>query len=152
MSYLELTFVLICSIKADELCILDNPSRLRQSSTGSSVVAVALSVMSTYMLLHTMQQLCISNDDVFCKFLETEESCSDQPTLTHEKCSVLQHFESNHPRMKAGRFVGPLTRKLNAEPLGESRFQAVQRFWHWSNLFTMRKSFVNTGVLLHAVT
>ena len=45
-----------------------------------------------------------------------------------EEHSVLQHFEMNHSRMKAGRFVVPLPRKPNAELIGESRSQADQRF------------------------
>ncbi len=67
-------------------------------------------------------------DDLLRKFWEVEESPSDPPTLTLEERFVLQHFEMNHSRTKAGRFIVPLPRKPNADPIGESRSQAVRRF------------------------
>ena len=58
----------------------------------------------------------------------TSHRASDPPTLTLEKRFILQHFEMNHSHTKAGRFVVPLPRKPNAEPIGESRSLAVRRF------------------------
>ena len=90
-------------------------------STSSSDVNLHVHVASHH-------ALTVCSDDLLQRFWEVEESPSDPPALTLEECSVLQHFEMNHFRTKAGRFVVPLARKPSAEPIEQSRSQAVRRF------------------------
>ena len=49
--------------------------------------------------------------------------------LTVEEKSVVEQFHANHSRLPDGRFVVPLPRKTNSPTLGESRSQAVRRFY-----------------------
>ena len=71
----------------------------------------------------------VYTDEVLRKFWEIEESPTSSPALTLEECSVVQHFETTHSRKKTGRFVVPLPRRPDAKPIGESRSQAVRRFF-----------------------
>ena len=71
----------------------------------------------------------ICSDDILRKFWEIEESPACSPALTVEERFVVQHFETNHARDKTGRFVVPLPRRPDAKPIGESRSQAVRRFY-----------------------
>jgi hypothetical protein len=82
--------------------------------------------VNLYVTSHHASTMC--SDDLLRKFWEVKESPSDPPALTPEERSVLQHFETNHSRTKAGRFVVPLPRKPNTEPIRESRSQVVRRF------------------------
>ena len=42
---------------------------------------------------------------------------------------MIHHIGSNHKRLREGRFIVPLLKDPNAQPLGESRSQAVKRFF-----------------------
>ena len=56
-----------------------------------------------------------------------------------EERAVVRHFESNHCRGSGGRFVVALPRKPGAGKIGESRSQAVRRF------FSLEKSLFRRG-------
>ena len=75
-----------------------------------------------------LQASATCSDDILRKFWEIEESPVSSPVFSLEERSVMQHFEANYSRTKAGRFVVPLPRKPDARPIGESRSQAVRRF------------------------
>ena len=70
----------------------------------------------------------VSGDDLIRKFWETEENSKHQSTLSAEERSVVQHFQETHSRSDTGRFVVPLPKNPQSQPLGESRSQAVRRF------------------------
>ena len=70
----------------------------------------------------------VSGDDLIRKFWETEENPKHQSNLSVEERSVVRHFEENHSRSETGRFVVPLPKNPQSQPLGESRSQAVRRF------------------------
>ena len=69
-----------------------------------------------------------STDDILRKFWEVEEPPGSSHCMSLEERFVVTHFQSNHSRSRAGRFVVPLPHKPNAKPIGESRSQAVRRF------------------------
>ena len=71
----------------------------------------------------------VCSDDILRKFSEIEESPACSPAPTVEEPSVIQQFETNHTRDETGRFVVPLPRRPDAKPIGESRSQAVRRFY-----------------------
>ncbi len=48
--------------------------------------------------------------------------------LSPEERSVIQFVESHHSRADTGNFIVPLPKRREADPLGESRSQAVHRF------------------------
>ena len=84
---------------------------------------------------HTCSHLAVyhslveSPDDFLRRFWEMEDAPkSDQLYYTREEREVIKHFDDNHTRTDEGRFIVPLPRKPGAEPLGESRLQAVRRF------------------------
>jgi hypothetical protein len=77
----------------------------------------------------TFHTTALSGDDVLRKFWEIEETSSDQACLSAEERVVIHHFDSNHKRSSEGRFIVPLPKDPNAQPLGETRSQAVKRFF-----------------------
>lgn len=81
----------------------------------------------------------LSGDDILRHFWEIEESPLSVPILTMEERAVVRHFESNHCRGLGGRFVVALPRKPGAGKIGESRSQAVRRF------FSLEKSLFRRG-------
>ena len=89
--------------------------------TGNTNTSAVTSSIATY---HVS---VLTGDDLLRKFWELEEKT---PTTLYapEERAVIQHFQSHHRRSADGRFVVPLPRKLDANPLGESRSQAVRRF------------------------
>ncbi len=70
-----------------------------------------------------------TGDDILQRFWELEEDPLREPFLTSEERIVVQHFQTNHSRSSDGGFIVPLPRKPDARPLGESRSQAVKRFF-----------------------
>ena len=68
-------------------------------------------------------------DDILRNFWEIEESPRNTPLLSPEERAVVRHFETGHRRTSEGRFEVPLPRKPDAQPIGESRSQAVRRFF-----------------------
>ena len=77
---------------------------------------------------HHVSVSTLSGDDLLRKFWEVEELHGDHLSLAPEENSVLQHFHDTHYRDEEGRFVVPLPRKVDVNPLGESRSLAVRRF------------------------
>lgn len=69
----------------------------------------------------------ISGDDILHKFWEIEEPPRKETPLSMEDQSVMNHFKQSY-RINQGRFVVPLARRSDSNPLGESRSQAVRRF------------------------
>lgn len=61
--------------------------------------------------------------------------------LSVEERSVIQFFKSNHSRVETGRFMVPLPRRPGAEALGESRSQAVRRFFSLERSLRARGQF-----------
>ena len=68
------------------------------------------------------------DDDVLCKFWKVEEPPASPLAMSLEERAVVKHFDANHSRTNAGRFVVPLPRKPDVKAIGESRSQAVRRF------------------------
>ena len=71
---------------------------------------------------------CITGDDILRQFWKIEEQPLSESNLTPEERSVVQHFKTNHCRTESGRFVVPLPKRENVQPLGESRSLVVRRF------------------------
>ena len=70
-----------------------------------------------------------SGDDIHRKFWEVKETHACHSSLSMEEHTVVRHFEKNHSCTKEGRFVVPLLKDPSMKPIGESRSQAVQRFY-----------------------
>ena len=70
----------------------------------------------------------LSGDDILRQFWEVEEKPMAHDALTPDERLALDHFNTQYSRMSNGRFVVPLPKKPGAQPLGESRSQAVRRF------------------------
>ena len=70
----------------------------------------------------------LTGDDILRKFWEVEERLTNELTLSAEERHVMKHFEDNHSHADDGRFIVPLPKGPNIDPLGESRSQAVRRF------------------------
>ena len=70
----------------------------------------------------------LTGDDLLRSFWEVEDRSPGQSTLSPEEKLVMDFFATKHYRDEANRFVVPLPKKLEADPLGESRSQAVRRF------------------------
>ena len=66
---------------------------------------------------------CITSNDILRQFWKIEEL-----PLSLEERSVVQHFKTNHRRTESGRFVVPLPKRENVQPLGESRSLVIRRF------------------------
>ncbi len=71
----------------------------------------------------------ISGDELLRQFWEIEESPGCGTLHTPEEQSIVRHFRDNHFRTDGGRFAVPLLRRPDAMTLGESRSQAVRRFF-----------------------
>ena len=48
--------------------------------------------------------------------------------MSPKERDTVSHFKANHHRLSSGRFVVPLPKKQNVEPIGKSCSQAVRRF------------------------
>ncbi len=79
--------------------------------------------------------------DVLQRFWEEEEPPSNSSSLTLEERAVTQHFEHHHFRNDRGQFVVPLPKKLQAKPIGESRSQAVRRYFSLERSLHSRQLF-----------
>eukprot|EP00731_Ephydatia_muelleri_P001304 Em0001g1304a len=67
-------------------------------------------------------------DDILRKFWEIEEGPTSNAAFSLEERSVLSHFKDNHFRTEEG-FMVSLPKRLDAKQIGESRTQAVRRFF-----------------------
>ena len=84
------------------------------------------------------QALSLSSpDDLLQKFWETEE-VSSAACHTPEEKVVLDHFTNNHVLLPQGRYQVSLPRKADAPSLGESRSQALRRFYANENSITRK--------------
>ena len=61
--------------------------------------------------------------------------------LSLEEKSVVKHFDASHSIDNRGRFIVPLPRKAGVVPLGESRKQAIDRFFRLERLLWKRGTF-----------
>ena len=85
---------------------------------------------SSVQTIHVTTHLTIlSGDELLQKFWELEEVSTCDSSYTPQERSVVEHYKTHHYRLDNGRFVTPLPRKANLAPLGESRSQAVRRFF-----------------------
>ena len=82
-----------------------------------------------------------TSDDVFCRFWEIKDSPLSDVRLSPDERSVVQHFGDSHSRASTGRFIIPLLKKKNVQPLGESRSQAVRRFLLLERTLLARRQF-----------
>ena len=99
---------------------------------------------TTSPVLHAATHLAslLSGDDLLRQFWETEENLGGDTAYTPDEKSVVQHFQDNHFRTDSGRFAVPLPRKPDTMPLGESRSQAVRRF------FALERSLLSRNQLM----
>lgn len=88
-----------------------------------------------------------SGDDVLRKFWEVEESPKSS-VLTPEEKTVVQHFERTHSRNNSGRFVVPLPKDPHAKPIGESRSQAVRRFFSLERILRSKNQFEEFSIVM----
>ena len=58
-----------------------------------------------------------------------------------EEHTVVRHFESNHSRTEEGRFIVPLPKNPSVKPIGESRSQAIRRFFSLERSLNTRGCF-----------
>ena len=83
----------------------------------------------------------LTDDDILRKFWEIEEKPMTDVVMSGEERSVVHHFDVNHARAETGSFVVPLPRRSGVDPLGESRSQAVRRFYSLERSLHSRGSF-----------
>ena len=67
-------------------------------------------------------------DDLLKQFWEIEDHNLQQPVLSLDERTMVEHFHSSHSRDHNGRYIVPLLMKTDVTPLGESRSLAVRRF------------------------
>ena len=78
----------------------------------------------------TAYTCCVAmEDDQLRKFWEIEDYNFKKPVLSLEERTVVEHFSVSHFKDDSGRFVVPLPRKKGIIALGESRAQALERFY-----------------------
>ena len=70
----------------------------------------------------------LQGNDLVRKFWEVEERVIHQLALLIEEKTVQEYFDTAHMKNENGRFIVPLPRKANVDPLGDSRVLAVKRF------------------------
>ena len=71
--------------------------------------------------------------------MEEAPKSNDILATTPEEKEVLEHFENSYTRLPDGKFVVSLPRSSKVKPLGESRTQAVRRF------YSLERSLCNKG-------
>lgn len=81
------------------------------------------------------------SDDILRSFWEIEESPRALPVFSLEDRAVIRHFEAEHRRTDEGRFEVPLPRKPDAKQIGESRSQAVRRFFSLERSLNLKNQF-----------
>ncbi len=99
-----------------------------------------------------VSRLHMSGDDILRKFWEIEESPTEHSPLSVEERTVMRHFDSNHSHSKEGRFVVPLPKDPNARLIGESRLQAVRRFFALEYSLKARGRFRNSALLCRSTS
>ena len=92
------------------------------------VLTVAVDCKRGQSLVVSNHASVLSTDDLLRKFWETEELSTGQPALSADEGLVVSYFEKSHRRDEAGRFIVPLPRRTEPDPLGESRSLAVRSF------------------------
>ena len=71
----------------------------------------------------------VSSDDLLQRFWETEEVIVSTPIYTSEEKEVIEHFNSTYNFLHVGRYQVRLPKRSDASELGESRQQAVRRYY-----------------------
>ena len=92
---------------------------------------------------------CASSDEILRKFWEVEEGPLSETSLTPEERVAVQHFKCNHSRTPEGRFVVPLPRREDSQPLGESRLMAVKRFLSLERNLHSKGQFAQVGEVMN---
>ena len=90
----------------------------------------------------------VTGDDLLRKFWEIEQHPKGDSSLSAEERSVVQHFKDNHSCTKSARFIVPLPKKPYAKALGESRSQAVRRFFSLERSLRSRDQFEEFGAVM----
>ena len=80
----------------------------------------------------------LTDDDILRKFWEIEEKPITDIVMSGEERSVVHHSDVNHTRTELGSFVVPLPGRSGVDPLGESRSQAIRRFYSLERLLHSR--------------
>ena len=93
------------------------------------VLAGRTESLNPHSRIATHHTAILAGDDLLRLFWKTEENPDCKPPYTHEERMVIDHFGKNHTIDNDGRFVVPLPRKPESKQLGESRSQAVRRFF-----------------------
>ena len=69
----------------------------------------------------------LEGDELLQKFWKVESCDFRFPYYSHGKQAVINHFDDNYHHNEQERFIVPLPRKVEVEPLGETRTMAVRR-------------------------
>ena len=88
------------------------------------------------------------SDDILRRFWEVEQVPTPSLSITPEERHVVEHFESNHSRGASGRFIVPLPRKTDVQPIGESRSQALCRFLSLERSHRQRSTFTKVDAVI----
>lgn len=83
----------------------------------------------------------LTGDDLIRRFWETEETPDSIHSMTTEERTVMEYFKDHHSHLSDGRFVVPLPRNPAVGPLGESRAQAVRRFFSFERTLHSKGQF-----------
>ena len=116
-----------------------SPTALETSLGWVLAGSICNSPRKTQIVVHHSTVLCA--DDLLRRFWELEETFTPSPARSPEEKSVMSHFHDAHRRDETGRFIVPLPKKPDAEPLGESRSQAVRRFLSLERSLRMKGQF-----------
>ena len=107
-----------------------------------------ISSLSTHTCVTTFHSSVASGDDILRQFWEIEESPVEHTALSTEERTVVQHFNSTHSRSKEGRFVVPLPRNPSAKQIGETRSQAVRRFFSLEQSLSAKGRFAELDTVM----
>ena len=86
-------------------------------------------------------------DDVLKRFWEIEDYYLQQPVLSLDKWTVVEHFQREHNRDDTGRYIVPLPMKTNITPLGELRSWRLKVSWFLSTCWQRNLNLMNSPSL-----
>ena len=89
----------------------------------------------------------VSSDDLLQRFWETEEVIVSTPIYTSEEKEVIEHFNSTYNFLPVGRYQVRLPKRSDASELGESRQQAVRRYYANEKSLIAKKSYNHSMML-----
>ena len=82
-----------------------------------------------------------SCNDLLRAFWDSEETKPSSSPYTAEELAAIMHFQRTHATLSTGLFEVQLPKRESSTPLGESRQQAVRRFFYNEN------NLINKGAL-----